>query len=98
MESATQTFSSPLYSLLYTKTVATRPDAWLIPGIILAVFQLLSYALTRRLGIKTTKDLAQVENNASVQLGKSKQKDESPPKEEPNGTQVVGDETVINKL
>ncbi|XP_045767417.1 proton-coupled folate transporter-like isoform X1 [Maniola jurtina] len=49
LESATQTFSSPLYSLLYTKTVSSVPDAWLIPGIILAVIQLLSYLLTRRL-------------------------------------------------
>ncbi|KAI5631099.1 major facilitator superfamily domain-containing protein [Phthorimaea operculella] len=39
LESATQTFSSPLYSLLYKKTVATTPDAWLIPGIILASFK-----------------------------------------------------------
>ncbi|KPI97492.1 Solute carrier family 46 member 3 [Papilio xuthus] len=99
LESATQTFSSPLYSLLYTKTVSTRPDAWLAPGIILAVFQMLSYALTRRLGIKTTKDIAQIEKNASLPTDKSvKEKDESPPKEEPNGTQLVGDETVINKV
>ncbi|CAH2243341.1 jg21381 [Pararge aegeria aegeria] len=49
LESATQTFSSPLYSLLYTKTVSSVPDAWLIPGIILAVIQLLSYLLTRSL-------------------------------------------------
>ncbi|XP_013173768.1 PREDICTED: proton-coupled folate transporter-like [Papilio xuthus] len=99
LESATQTFSSPLYSLLYTKTVSTRPDAWLAPGIILAVFQMLSYSLTRRLGIKTTKDIAQIEKNASLPTDKSvKEKDESPPKEEPNGTQLVGDETVINKV
>ncbi|CAG9579704.1 unnamed protein product [Danaus chrysippus] len=49
LESATQMLSSPLYSLLYTKTVSTIPDAWLIPGIILAIIQLLSYLYTRRL-------------------------------------------------
>ncbi|XP_045449487.1 proton-coupled folate transporter-like [Melitaea cinxia] len=49
LESATQTFSSPLYSLLYTKTVSTLPDAWLIPGIALALLQLLSYLITKRL-------------------------------------------------
>ncbi|KAJ2947498.1 hypothetical protein O0L34_g17285 [Tuta absoluta] len=50
LESATQTLSSPMYSLLYKKTVATTPDAWLIPGIILAVIQSLSYFTTRQLG------------------------------------------------
>ncbi|XP_049871292.1 proton-coupled folate transporter-like isoform X1 [Pectinophora gossypiella] len=49
LESATQTISSPLYSLLYKKTVANTPDAWLIPGIILAVLQALSYFTTKRL-------------------------------------------------
>lgn len=49
LESATQTFSSPLYSLLYAKTVSTLPDAWLIPGIVLALLQLLSYLITKRL-------------------------------------------------
>ncbi|KAJ8724425.1 hypothetical protein PYW08_015899 [Mythimna loreyi] len=53
LESAMQTISSPLYSLLYTKTVATMPDAWLLPGITLAVFQLFSYFITRKLGQST---------------------------------------------
>lgn len=49
LESATQTLSSPLYSLLYNKTVATMPDAWLIPGIALAALQSLAYVTTRKL-------------------------------------------------
>ncbi|XP_072929172.1 lysosomal proton-coupled steroid conjugate and bile acid symporter SLC46A3-like [Epargyreus clarus] len=48
-ESATQTLSSPLYSLLYAKTVSTTPDAWLVPGIIIAVIQALCYLLSKRL-------------------------------------------------
>ncbi|XP_037296931.1 proton-coupled folate transporter [Manduca sexta] len=54
LESATQTMSSPLYSLLYSKTVLSMPDAWLLPGITLAVFQLLAYLITRSLGNKNT--------------------------------------------
>ncbi|CAK1579385.1 unnamed protein product [Parnassius mnemosyne] len=92
MESATQTFSSPLYSLLYKKTVSSMPDAWLAPGVILAVFQLLSYLLTRKLGVKPTKDITQIEKNISTTLAKSRnEKDESLPKEEPNGSQAVTD-------
>ncbi|XP_026318550.1 proton-coupled folate transporter-like [Hyposmocoma kahamanoa] len=49
LESATQTLSSPLYSLLYNKTVASMPDAWLIPGIALAALQSLTYMTTRKL-------------------------------------------------
>ncbi|XP_068624434.1 proton-coupled folate transporter-like isoform X2 [Battus philenor] len=92
LESATQTLSSPLYSLLYTKTVSTMPDAWLAPGIILVVFQLLSYAITKRLGIKTARD---IEMNASATLDKSK--DLSNSKEEANDSNVVGN-SVTNKI
>lgn len=69
LESAVQTMSSPLYSLLYTKTVANMPDAWLLPGITLAFFQLLSYLITRRLDQSTTSktnalDLGETEKNS----------------------------------
>ncbi|XP_041989080.1 proton-coupled folate transporter-like [Aricia agestis] len=58
LESATQTISSPLYSLLYTKTVSVMPDAWLIPGICLAVIQLIAYIHTRRLNKNTQNNVA----------------------------------------
>ncbi|CAD0200392.1 unnamed protein product [Chrysodeixis includens] len=50
LESAMQMMSSPLYSLLYKKTVSDFPDAWLLPGITLAFFQLTSYFVARKLG------------------------------------------------
>uniref|UniRef100_A0A2A4ITL4 Uncharacterized protein n=1 Tax=Heliothis virescens TaxID=7102 RepID=A0A2A4ITL4_HELVI len=73
LESAMQTMSSPLYSLLYTKTVANMPDAWLLPGITLAFFQLLSYLITRKLNqgavLKpNAKDLGDAEKNAEVKI------------------------------
>lgn len=57
LESATQTISSPLYSLLYSKTVSVWPDAWLLPGITLAFIQSLSYFLTKQLSrVNTIRD------------------------------------------
>lgn len=69
LESAMQTISSPLYSLLYTKTVANLPDAWLLPGITLAFLQLFSYLITRKLSQSTAlktnaMDLGNVEKNS----------------------------------
>lgn len=69
LESAMQTMSSPLYSLLYTKTVSNMPDAWLLPGITLAFFQLLSYLIARKLGqsiaVKNNaQDLGDAEKNS----------------------------------
>lgn len=52
LESAMQTMSSPLYSLLYTRTVSHMPDAWLLPGITLACFQLLAYLITKKLTLR----------------------------------------------
>ncbi|KAH9639435.1 hypothetical protein HF086_002124 [Spodoptera exigua] len=73
LESAMQTMSSPLYSLLYTKTVATMPDAWLLPGIGLAFIQLFSYLITRKLrqsvDLKTNPtDLAETEKNPETKI------------------------------
>ncbi|XP_038217512.1 solute carrier family 46 member 3-like isoform X1 [Zerene cesonia] len=56
LESATQTISSPLYSLLYSATVPTLPDAWLIPGIVIASIQLLTYFTSRHLRLRSGKD------------------------------------------
>ncbi|XP_075976300.1 proton-coupled folate transporter-like [Anticarsia gemmatalis] len=53
-ESAIQTMSSPLYSLLYTKTVANLPDAWLLPGIVLAFVQFSSYVFAKKLSQKSS--------------------------------------------
>ncbi|XP_034828573.1 lysosomal proton-coupled steroid conjugate and bile acid symporter SLC46A3-like isoform X3 [Maniola hyperantus] len=79
LESATQTFSSSLYSLLYTKTVSSIPDAWLIPGIILAVIQLFSYLLTRRLQRITPSDNVPEKNiplhKFEASRGNTKEKD-----------------------
>lgn len=73
LESAMQTMSSPLYSLLYTKTVATMPDAWLLPGIGLACIQLLSYLISRKLrqsqDLKTNPtDLAETGKNSETKI------------------------------
>lgn len=73
LESAMQTISSPLYSLLYTKTVANMPDAWLLPGITLAFFQLVSYLITRKLSQSTalktnTLDLGDAEKNSENKI------------------------------
>ncbi|KAF9406990.1 hypothetical protein HW555_012828 [Spodoptera exigua] len=73
LESAMQTMSSPLYSLLYTKTVATMPDAWLLPGIGLAFIQLFSYLITRKLrqsvDLKNNPtDLAETEKNPEIKI------------------------------
>ncbi|XP_052748697.1 proton-coupled folate transporter-like isoform X2 [Galleria mellonella] len=66
LESATQTISSPLYSLLYSRTVSTMPDAWLLPGIGIAILQVLAYLSSKRLAATT------IENNVaetkSIQL------------------------------
>ncbi|KAM3967133.1 lysosomal proton-coupled steroid conjugate and bile acid symporter SLC46A3 [Aphomia sociella] len=56
LESATQTISSPLYSLLYSRTVSSMPDAWLMPGIGIAILQLLAYLATKRLAATGTVD------------------------------------------
>ncbi|XP_047520821.1 proton-coupled folate transporter-like isoform X2 [Pieris napi] len=55
LESATQTISSPLYSLLYSTTVPVLPDAWLLPGISLAIIQLFSYLCSRQLRLRRHK-------------------------------------------
>ncbi|KAL4711406.1 hypothetical protein ACJJTC_016160 [Scirpophaga incertulas] len=54
LESATQIFTSPLYSLLYSRTVSAHPDAWLYPGILLALLQMMGYLVTRNLSSKST--------------------------------------------
>ncbi|XP_037867671.1 proton-coupled folate transporter isoform X3 [Bombyx mori] len=53
LQSAIQTLSSPLYSLLYSRTVSTFPDAWLLPGLGLALIQLTAYLIARRLRLKS---------------------------------------------
>ncbi|CAG9787221.1 unnamed protein product [Diatraea saccharalis] len=68
LESATQTFSSPLYSLLYSKTVNKYPDAWLIPGIFLALLQILAYLKTRRLGQKAIETNVEVPVKRNIPL------------------------------
>ncbi|XP_046967370.1 proton-coupled folate transporter-like [Vanessa cardui] len=72
LESATQTFSSPLYSLLYARTVSTLSDAWLIPGIVLALLQLFSYLITRRLqNIQPDSSIQQEKNIPLAVIDKS---------------------------
>lgn len=67
LESATQTISSPLYSLLYTNTISTMPDAWLLPGIILAILQLTAYLILRRLGVSSRNaEIETVKVNAEI--------------------------------
>ncbi|CAK1544062.1 unnamed protein product [Leptosia nina] len=65
LESATQTISSPLYSLLYSHTVSVLPDAWLLPGISLAVIQLCAYLCSRQLRLRreTHKHTDNLEDN-----------------------------------
>lgn len=63
MESATQAISSPLVSLLYSRTVATMPDAWILPGITLAILQLFAYLVTRRINIKNPPPVSPVKKN-----------------------------------
>lgn len=55
LESAMQTITTPLYSLLYSKTVDTAPDAWLFPGMALTTLQLLAFLFTRKLGIMSNR-------------------------------------------
>ncbi|KAJ0177811.1 hypothetical protein K1T71_006684 [Dendrolimus kikuchii] len=84
LESATQTLSSPLYSLLYSKTVSTLPDAWLLPGITLAVIQTLSYLISKQLSIrnsinknnsqKSIQELVSLEKNNVSLVNDSKEK------------------------
>ncbi|XP_053605776.1 probable peptidoglycan muropeptide transporter SLC46 [Plodia interpunctella] len=87
LESATQILSSPLYSLLYSKTVSTMPDAWLLPGIVLAIIQLLAYLVSRRLNTLSSttvkKNIPLVERGESEKLRKD-DVDKEPPKEPPN--------------
>lgn len=71
LESATQTLSSPLYSLLYNKTVASMPDAWLIPGIALAALQSLTYMTTRKLR-RSQEPAASQEKNIPLQKREDK--------------------------
>ncbi|CAB3250731.1 unnamed protein product [Arctia plantaginis] len=66
LESAMQTMSSPLYSLLYTRTVSHMPDAWLLPGIALACFQLLAYFITKKLTLRTVTN-NNVDNEKNVE-------------------------------
>ncbi|XP_063368984.1 proton-coupled folate transporter-like isoform X2 [Cydia amplana] len=49
LESATLIVSSPLYNYLYSRTVKTMADAWLLPCLALATIQLLSFVVTRKL-------------------------------------------------
>ncbi|XP_048007059.1 solute carrier family 46 member 3-like isoform X2 [Leguminivora glycinivorella] len=49
LESATLLVASPLFNYLYSKTVTTMADAWLIPCLSLAAIQLLSFLITRKL-------------------------------------------------
>ncbi|VVC92551.1 unnamed protein product [Leptidea sinapis] len=68
LESATQTISSPLYSLLYSTTVPVMPDAWLIPGITLAVIQIIAYFFGRKLRLlkKNTNDISEPKEEDNV--------------------------------
>lgn len=49
LESATLIVASPLYNYLYSRTVKTMADAWLLPCLALATIQLLSFLVTRKL-------------------------------------------------
>ncbi|XP_059053576.1 proton-coupled folate transporter-like [Achroia grisella] len=66
LESATQTITSPLYSLLYSRTVSTMPDAWLLPGIGIAIIQVLAYTSSKLLVARKTED--NVNEKKSIQL------------------------------
>ncbi|CAH0723723.1 unnamed protein product, partial [Brenthis ino] len=77
LECATQAFSSPLYSLLYAKTVSIVPDAWLVPGIVLALLQLFSYLLTRRLQNIQPDNISQQEKNMDLQATNYKQTEDT---------------------
>ncbi|KAG7310092.1 hypothetical protein JYU34_004631 [Plutella xylostella] len=70
LESATQTLSSPLYSYLYSRTVTSNPDAWIIPGIVLGLLQLASYTWARHLG-KSTKYQKTVKTVELKEMGKA---------------------------
>ncbi|KOB68135.1 Adenylate cyclase [Operophtera brumata] len=66
LESAMQTITTPLYSLLYSKTVDTVPDAWLFPGLALSVLQLLAFLFTRFITKRRNldaKDNAEIDKN-----------------------------------
>ncbi|KAL0881699.1 hypothetical protein ABMA27_001501 [Loxostege sticticalis] len=68
VESATQTLSSPLYSFLYSRTVKTMPDAWLIPGIAMGLLQATAYMLTRKLRFNTPKNPGEVPVTKNVPM------------------------------
>lgn len=71
LESATQTITTPLYSLLYSRTVSTVPDAWLFPGIALSVLQLFAFLFTRKLQTTdhgATKDNVELEKKVVLPI------------------------------
>lgn len=53
------------------------PDAWLVPGIVLALLQLLSYLLTKRLQNVKSDDGLQQEKNIHLQEISNKQIEET---------------------
>ncbi|XP_045524235.1 proton-coupled folate transporter-like isoform X2 [Pieris brassicae] len=73
LESATQTISSPLYSLLYSTTVPVLPDAWLLPGISLAIIQLFSYLCSRQLRLRRHKH--EPDKDAEITSNKQNERD-----------------------
>ncbi|GBP26050.1 Solute carrier family 46 member 3 [Eumeta japonica] len=60
LEQAFQSIYNPLYSLLYANTVKVAPDAWLIPGLLIAFFQIQFYLLARKLSKSSVANKADV--------------------------------------
>lgn len=78
LEQACQTITVPLYSLLYARTVKSATDAWLVPGIAVALIQLIAYVLSRRLKqleiIQASKELQETKeaNETTAMINKDK--------------------------
>ncbi|XP_063827440.1 probable peptidoglycan muropeptide transporter SLC46 [Ostrinia nubilalis] len=92
LESGTQTLSSPSFSYLYSRTVSTMPDAWLIPAIAMSSLQVGAYMLSKKLRLKMTQNTEEVPKK-EVPLKNFNQNDaEKPLKENQdfslNGTEV----------
>lgn len=105
LESATQILSSPLYSLLYAKTVSTMSDAWLLPGIGLALLQLLAYLATRKLGARYIEEnipprknirMHQLQKSETEKLRKEEECEED--KSESNSKLNLSEKSVKNDL